>query len=149
MAKVILTADVKSLGKRGDMLEVADGFARNFLLPRKLAMPQSAGSTAQAEAMRHARDIRDAKDREGAETVARTLVGKTIKISAKAKGDRLFGSIHVPEIIAAVQAQTNVVLDRKSVRLHDHLKTLGTHEVPVKLHDAVEFLVMVEVVAAV
>jgi large subunit ribosomal protein L9 len=148
MAKVILTADVKKLGKRGDILDVADGYARNFLLPRHLAMPEAAGSVAQAEAMRRARDLRDAKDREGAETVARTLVGKTITIAAKAKGERLFGSIHVPEIVAAVQTQTGVVLDRKSVRLHDHLKTLGTHEVPVKLHDAVEFAVTVQVVAA-
>lgn len=148
MANVILTADVKGVGKRGDILEVSDGYARNFLLPRKLAMPQSAGSTAQAEAMRKARDLRDAKDREGAETVARTLVGKTITISAKAKGDRLFGSVHVPEIIAAVQAQTGVVLDRKTVRLGEHLKTLGNHEVPVKLHDAVEFAVSVAIVAA-
>ncbi len=147
MAKVILTADVKALGKRGDMLDVADGFARNYLLPRKLAMPQSAGSVAQAEAMRKARDLRDMKDREGAETVARHLVGKTITIKAKAKGERLFGSVHVPEIISAVQAQTGVVLDRKSVRLHDHLKTVGTHEIPVKLHDAVEFAVSIEIVA--
>ncbi len=148
MARLILTTDVKSLGKRGDMIDVADGFARNYLLPRKLAMPQSAGSVAQADAMRKARDLRDAKDREGAETVARHLVGKTITIKAKAKGERLFGSVHVPEIIAAVQAQTGVVLDRKSVRLHDHLKTLGTHEIPVKLHDAVEFAVSIEIVAA-
>ena len=84
--KVILRADVDGLGKRGDIVEVAKGYARNFLEPRDLAFPATEGATAQAKAMRRARDLKDAKDREGAEEIAKVLVARTIEISARAGG---------------------------------------------------------------
>ncbi len=148
MARVILRADVKGVGKRGDIVDVADGYARNFLLPRGSAMPASAGTVSQAAAMRRSRDLRDAKDRESAETVARVLVSKTIKIIAKSHGNKLFGSVSAADVADAVQAQTGVTLDRRRIHLDEHIKTLGSHEVPVKLHNDVEFRVQVEVVSA-
>jgi large subunit ribosomal protein L9 len=146
MSKVILRADVQGLGKRGDIIEVADGHARNFLIPRKLAMPAAAGTVAQAASMRRARDLRDAKDRASAETVAKTLVAKTITIAMKSHGEKLFGSVTSSDVVAAIEAQTGVVVDRRKVHMSDHIKSLGSHSVPVKLHSDVEFAVTVEVV---
>lgn len=145
MAKLILRSDVKGVGKRGDIVEVADGFSRNYLLPRGLAMPAAAGTVAQASAMRRARDLRDAKDRESAETVARTLVPAVITIKAKARDGRLFGSVSEKDIADAVTAQTGVALDRKAVHLVEHIKTVGTHSVPVRLHSDVQFQLTLEV----
>lgn len=148
MSKVILRSDVKGVGKRGDIVDVADGYARNYLLPRSLAIPAAAGSVSQAASMRRSRDLRDAKDRESAETIARTLVPAVITISAKAHGGKLFGSVGAAEIADAVRKQTSVDLDRKSVHLAEHIKTVGTHSVPVRLHNDVQFAVTVEVSAS-
>ena len=92
--KLILRADLADLGKRGDLVEVADGYARNYLIPQHLAMPSTAGAAAQADAMRRGRDQRDAAAREEAEDMAKKLVTAAITIPAKA-GDsgKLFGSI--------------------------------------------------------
>jgi large subunit ribosomal protein L9 len=141
MAKIIMRADVKGVGKRGDIVEVADGFARNYLVPRNLAMPAATGTVAQAAAMRRARDLRDAKDRAAAETIARELVTKTISITAKSHGERLFGSIGAADIANAVAAQTGVQLDKRQVNLPEPIKTLGAHEVSVRLHSDVQFTV--------
>jgi large subunit ribosomal protein L9 len=147
--RVVLRSDMPNLGKRGDVCEVADGYGRNYLLPKGYAIPATSGVQAQADAMRRSRDLRDARDREAAETVARTLVPAVIRIPAKAGGEgRLFGSITSTDIAEAVQAQTGVVLDRRRLRLEDPLKSTGTHEVPVKLHADVEFQVTVEIVKA-
>ena len=146
MSKIILRADVKGVGKRGDILDVADGFARNFLIPRSLAMPAAAGTVAQAAAMRRSRDLRDAKDRASAETIARTLVAKTITISMKSHGEKLFGSVTTADVVAAIQAQTGVSIDKRQLHIADQIKTLGSHSVPIKLHSDVEFAVAVEVV---
>ncbi len=148
MAKVILRADVKGVGRRGDIVEVADGYARNFLFPQQLALTATAGAVDQAARMRRARDLRHAKDREAAQTIATTLVAKTISISAKARGEKLFGSVSVAEIVEAVKAQTGVELDRRHVHLDEHIKTTGSHEVPVRLPGDVEFRVVVQVSAA-
>lgn len=146
--KVILRADVADLGKRGDILDVADGYARNFLVPKGMAMKASVGATAQAEAMRRARDIRDAQDRSAAEDVATSLVSKPVTVTARAGSEgRLFGSITAADIAAAIEAQTGVLVDRRKLQLGEALKTLGTHLVSVKLHSDVEFPVTVEVVA--
>jgi len=145
--KVVLRADVNGLGKKGDILDVADGYARNFLVPKDLAFRASDGVVTQAQAMRRARDVRDAKDREAAESVARTLVPAVITVKAKAGTEgRLFGSVTVADIVSAVQAQTGVELDRRQLHLGEPIKTLGTHSVPAKLHADVEFPVTVEVV---
>jgi large subunit ribosomal protein L9 len=146
--KVVLRADTDNLGKRGDIIDVADGYARNYLLPKGMAIPATAGVEAQAEAMRRSRDLRDAKDREAAEVVARTLVPAVIRIQARSgAGGRLFGSVTVADVADAVATQTGVTLDRRKMHLDEPIKSLGTHEVPVKLHSDVEFRVTVEVVA--
>jgi large subunit ribosomal protein L9 len=146
--KVILRSDVTDLGKRGDILDVADGYARNFLVPKGLAMKASAGASAQAASMRRARDLRDAQDRAAAEALATTLVPKVITVAARAGSEgKLFGSVTASDIAAAVEEQTKVVLDRRKIVLHEPIKTLGTHTVPVKLHADVEFPVTLDVVA--
>jgi large subunit ribosomal protein L9 len=146
--KVILRSDVSNLGKRGDILDVADGYARNFLVPKGLAMKASAGASAQAASMRRARDLRDAQDRAAAEALATTLVPKVITVAARAGSEgKLFGSVTASDIAAAVEEQTKVVLDRRKIVLHEPIKTLGTHTVPVKLHADVEFPVTLDVVA--
>lgn len=145
--RVVLRADVDGVGKKGDILDVADGFARNFLIPKGHAIKATAGVESQAAAMRRARDLKDAKDREGAETVARTLVPLVIKISAKAGTEgRLFGSITAQDIVEAVSTQSGVELDRRKLQMDDPIKTVGTHQVPVRLHPEVQFPVTIEVV---
>ncbi len=147
--KVILRSDVAKVGKKGDVVDVSPGFARNYLVAKGLAMPASQGAIAQGAAMRRARDVRDARDRESAEQIARALVSKVIRIPAKAGTEgRLFGSVTVADIAAAVEAQTNIVIDRRRIHLSDPIKTLGVHEIPVKLHSEVEFRITAEVVTS-
>jgi len=147
--RIVLRSDLAEVGKKGDIVDVADGFARNFLIPKGKAFKASNGVVVQATAMRRSRDIKDARDREAAETVARTLVPAVITLSAKSGTEgKLFGSVTVQDLVAAVAAQTGVELDRRRVHLAEPIKTLGTHQVPVKLHSDVEFPVTVEVVKA-
>jgi large subunit ribosomal protein L9 len=146
--KIILRSDLPAVGKRGDTCEVADGYARNFLLPRGLAFKATEGAVAQGIAMRRKRDLRDAADRSAAETIASKLVASTIKISARAGSEgRLFGSITNADIVTAVQSQTGVALDRRHIA-SDAIKTLGEHSVTVKLHSDVQFPLRLEVVSS-
>ncbi len=146
--QVILRTDVPELGKRGDVLDVADGYARNYLVPKGLAMKATSGAVAQAAAMRRARDQRDAQDRAEAEALATTLVPKVITVAARAGSEgRLFGSVTAADVASAIEAQTNVRIDRRKLVLAEPIKSLGTHVVPAKLHADVEFPVTVEVVA--
>ncbi|MDD9371808.1 MAG: 50S ribosomal protein L9, partial [Acidimicrobiales bacterium] len=140
--------DVSDLGKRGDVLDVADGFARNYLVPKGLAMKATDGAASQAASMRRARDLRDAQDRSAAEQLATTLVPKVITVTARAGSEgKLFGSVTTSDISAAIEAQTNVHIDRRKLVLPEPIKTLGTHVVPAKLHTDVEFPVTIDVVA--
>jgi large subunit ribosomal protein L9 len=146
--KVILRTDVTELGKRGDILDVADGYARNYLVPKGLAMKATDGASSQAASMRRARDLRDAQDRAAAETLATTLVPKVITVTARAGSEgKLFGSITAADIASAIAAQTNVQIDRRKLVLAEPIKSLGTHVVPAKLHTDVEFPVTIDVVA--
>jgi large subunit ribosomal protein L9 len=147
--RVVLRSDLDHVGKRGDIVDVSDGYARNYLLPKGYAIAATAGVTNQATSMRRARDLKDAKDREAAELVARTLVPMVIRIPARAgSGDqaKLFGSITTSDVAEAVAEQAKITLDRRRLHLDEPIKTLGVHEVPVKLHSDVEFRVTVEVV---
>ncbi len=146
--QVILRTDIDGLGKRGDIIDVADGHARNFLLPKGKAMKASAGAIEQAAKMRRARDLRDASDRDAATTVASTLVPKVITITAKAHDGKLFGSIHDTDIVSAVAEQTGIELDRKVIRIEDPIKELGTHTVTAALHPEVSFPINLSIVAA-
>ena len=145
--KVILRSDRKGLGKRGDIVEVSDGYARNFLFPKGHAITATDGAVSQAHAMRRARDLRDASDREAAQTIASALVAKTITITVKAGAEgRLFGSVTAADVAAAVEAQAHIALDRKQLHV-EHIKTVGTYQVSAKLHADVEFPITVEVAA--
>ena len=146
--RVVLRSDVQGVGKKGDILDVADGYARNFLVPKGRAFPASKGVVSQAAAMRRSRDVKDAKDRASAEAVARVLVPAVIKIAARSGAEgRLFGSVTAADVAEAVESQTGAVIDRRRLALDEPIKTLGVHEIPVKLHPDVEFRVTVEVVA--
>ena len=145
--KVLLRTDVDGVGKRGDIIDVAGGFARNHLLPAGKAIIASDGIEAQAASMRKSRDLKDARDREGSETVAKTLVGNTITISARATNDRLFGSVGTADIVRHVEEQSGAVLDRHDLVLEEPIKTVGEHNVRVELIGGVVFELTVDVVA--
>ena len=145
--KVVLRDDVENVGRKGDLIEVTDGFARNFLVPRGLAMKATKGVVQQAEAMRRNREARDARDREAAQALADQLTGRRIELRARAgEGGRLFGSVTPADVVDAVRAQTGVELDRRKTQLAEPLKELGAVEVPVKLHADVEAMLTVDVV---
>ena len=145
--KVVLRDDVENIGRKGDQIEVTDGFARNFLVPRGLAMKATKGVVQQAEAMRRNREARDARDREAAQALADQLTGKRIELRARAgEGGRLFGSVTSADVADAVRAQTGVEVDRRKTQLAEPLKELGVVEVPVKLHADVEVSLTVDVV---
>jgi large subunit ribosomal protein L9 len=147
--KLVLRSDVDNVGKKGDIVEVAAGFGRNYLLRRGLAFTATDGAASQATAMRRARDLTDAKERAAGEEVARVLVPKVITIAAKAGTEgRLFGSVTSADVVEAIAAQAGVELDRRQLHLAEPIKTLGTHEVPARLHPEVQFAVTVEVVAS-
>ncbi len=145
--KVLLRADIDGVGKRGDIIDVSGGFARNHLLPARKAIVASPGLESQAAAMRRSRDLRDARDHESSETVARTLVGNVITLSARAAGDRLFGSVSAADIVRHVEEQTGAVIDRKDLVLDEPIKTVGEHSVRVELVGGVVFELTVNVVA--
>jgi large subunit ribosomal protein L9 len=147
--KVILRDDVEGLGHRGDVVEVSKGYVRNFLEPRSLAIPATAGAQAQAEVMRKTRDQRDAAARESAEEIARAIVSKEILVVAKAgDGGRLFGSVTPADIVAAVSEQSGIEIDRKAIQLEEHIKDLGEHQVMARLHNDVQFPIHIKVVPA-
>jgi len=146
--KVVLRSDLQGVGKRGDIVEVADGYARNFLVPTGKAIFATNGVTGQAASMRRSRDVRDARDRESGEMIAQKLVPMVITIPARAgREGRLFGSVTSSDIVDAVHQQAGVVIDRQKFLHHEPLKTLGTHEVGVRLHPEVEFRLTIEVVS--
>jgi len=146
--RVVLRRDVDTVGKKGDVLDVTDGYARNFLLPKGLAMKATAGAESQAASMRRARAVKDARDRGAAEDVATRLVPAVITIKARAGTEgRLFGSVTASDVADAVAAQTGIELDRRRLHLDEPIKSIGTHQLTAKLHADVEFPVTVEVVA--
>jgi large subunit ribosomal protein L9 len=145
--KVVLRDDVENVGRKGDLIEVTDGFARNYLVPRGLAIKATKGVVQQADAMRRNRDARDAREREAAQALADQLTGQRIELRARAgEGGRLFGSVTAADVVEAVRAQTGVELDRRKTQLADPLKELGAVEIPVKLHTDVEVTLSVDVV---
>ncbi|HEX5586128.1 MAG TPA: 50S ribosomal protein L9 [Acidimicrobiia bacterium] len=146
--KVVLREDVESLGNKGDLVDVADGYARNYLVPRGLALKATKGVVAQAEAMRRNREAREVRDRGAAQELAARLTSSPVQVKARAgDGGKLFGSITSADIVAAVQAATGVELDRRKVSLSEPIRELGDTEVPVKLHADVDVVLAVSVVA--
>jgi len=142
--RIVLRDDVDNLGKKGDLVDVADGYARNYLVPRGLALKASPGSQKQADAMRRNREARERREREAAEALAAQFEGRTITIKARAGGEgRLFGSV-----TEAVQKQTGAEIDRRKIALDEPLKELGGVELQVRLHPEVVATIRVEVEAA-
>jgi large subunit ribosomal protein L9 len=144
---VILREDIAGVGRRGDIVTVADGHARNYLLPRGLALVASAGAIQQANSMRRARDLREANDRAAAHTVAEALTARSFTVKAKAGNEgRLFGSVTTADIVSALTAQAGVTLDRKKI-VAQPIRTTGSQTALVRLHADVECTIKLSVVA--
>ena len=148
--KLILTADVTGLGGPGDIVEVKDGYGRNYLLPRSLAIVATRGAEKQVAAIKRAQKARQIRDLGHAKEVAAQLGGLTVTVKKKAAGDsgRLFGSVTANDIVEAVRSAGGPALDRRAVEVPGHIKTVGTHEVAVRLHPEVTTGLDVSVVSA-
>ena len=147
--KVILLDDVRNIGKKYDIKDVSDGYARNFLFPTGQALKATDGIEGQATSMRRAIDLRIAQDEQAARTQAESLTGVTITIAARAAANgRLFGSVAAAEIADALEAQTSVEVDRDSIVLSEPIKSVGLVEVPIRLFGDLSVSVSVEVTAA-
>ena len=146
--KVILADDVDNLGRKGDVVSVADGYARNFLVPKGLALFASKGSLRQAEQMRRAREEQERKVKEAAAARIGALGASPVYISARAGEEgRLFGSVTKADVARAIEDQLGEKVDRHLVRLDDPIRSLGTHTVEINLHEEVNGMVTVEVIA--
>ena len=146
--KVILAADVEKLGRKGDVVTVADGYGRNFLVPKGLAMTASKGALKQAEQMRRAREELEHKAKEEAAAKVATLGATPVYISARAGEEgKLFGSVTNSDVARAIEEQLGEAIDRRHIRMDDSIRTLGSHQIEVHLHEDVNALVTVEVIA--
>jgi large subunit ribosomal protein L9 len=146
--KVVLRVDVTGVGRKGDILDVADGYARNYLLPKRMALTATPGVEAQSAAMRKARLQRSAAERAEAVELADLLKDTKVRITAKAgREGKLFGSVSASDIAQALAAQTGTQVDRRSLELHEAIKSTGSYSVTAKLHTDVEVLLTVDVVA--
>lgn len=147
--KVILLAEVKALGKKGDVVEVAKGHARNFLLPRKLAMPVTEGNLKTLEQIKQAEAKKEEAIRVAAEALAAKLADQTVKIEVKAgKEDKLYGSVTSKDIAEALKEQSGIEVDKKSIDLSEPIKTTGEFNVTLKLYHQVEAEIKVNVLKA-
>ena len=145
--KVLLRSDVDGLGRTGDIVEVTRGYARNFLVPKGLAIQAAKGVTAQAEAMRRKRALKAAADRADAEVIAAQIAGVVLHVTAKASEEgRLFGSVGTAEVGEVLASQAGLVVDRRQVT-GEVVKDVGSHEFTVQLHAEVAIPVTVEVQA--
>lgn len=148
--KIILTADVPNLGGPGDLVLVKDGYARNYLLPRGLAILATKGAEKQVATIRRAQQTRQIRDLDHARQVAGTLSGLgVVSLAAKAgrSGGKLFGSVTVTDVVDAVRSAGGPVLDKRAVDLGGHIKSTGAYQVTVRLHPDVSVAVPLEVLA--
>ncbi len=146
--KVLLRSDINGVGRRGDIVEVKAGYARNFLLPSGSALVASDSIELQAASMRKARDLRDAQSREAAETQRSVIEKQTINVAARAGSNgRLFGSITESDVVNAIRTATGISLDRHAIHMDEHLKEIGTATATATLFDGVVATINLEVVA--
>lgn len=146
--KLILTNAVANLGVAGDVVEVKDGYARNYLVPQGFAIKWSRGAESQIEGIRRNRDARKVHDRAHADELRAQIEGLTITVSTRASEEgKLFGAVTAADIAKAVKAAGGPTIDKRGVQLQRPIKTLGTHNVGVKLHEAVTAHFPVEVVS--
>jgi large subunit ribosomal protein L9 len=138
VAKVILTHEVSGLGEAGDIVEVKNGYARNYLVPRKLATPWTKGAEKQVLAMRKARRARALASTEDAQAAAEKLARLSVVVPVRAGATgRLFGTVTTADIAAAVQQAGGPKLDKRKIEIGTHIKTLGQYTVSVRLHESV------------
>jgi large subunit ribosomal protein L9 len=147
--KLILTQEVSGLGGPGDIVEVKDGYARNYLVPRGLAMTWSRGGEKQVAQIRKGREVREIRDRGQAQEVASQLSALHVVLPSRAgQGGRLFGSVTAADVVEAVKTAGGPSLDKRRVELPTaHIKTVGTHRVSVRLHPEVVASIDVDVTA--
>lgn len=146
--KVLLRSDINGVGRRGDIVDVKSGFARNYLLPSGAALVASDTTELQAASMRKARDLRDAQSREAAETQRAEIEKSTLTIAARASANgRLFGSVTESDVVNAIRTATGISLDRHAIHMTEHLKEVGTSTLTATLFDGVVATINVEVVA--
>jgi large subunit ribosomal protein L9 len=146
--KIILADDVEKLGQKGDVVVVADGYARNYLVPKGLAMVATKGALKQAEVMQRARAEKEAQARDEATARAEKLQSQPIYISARAGEDgRLFGSVTKADVARGLTDQLGEDVDRHSIKLDDPIRTLGSHRVEIPLSAGVNATITVEVIA--
>jgi large subunit ribosomal protein L9 len=144
--EVILKEKVEKLGVKGDVVRVSDGYARNFLFPRKLAVPATPGNKAQIEQEKAAAVRQEAKEMLEAEMLARQMASVSIKLGRKVgENNVLYGSVTALDIAEALEGQ-GFKIDKRKIELEDHIKSLGQFQVPVKLHREVVVPISVEVV---
>jgi large subunit ribosomal protein L9 len=145
--KLILTQEVPGLGGAGDVVEVKDGYGRNYLLPRGVAVAWTRGGEKQVGQIKRARDSREIRDLGSAQEVRGKLERLSVKLSVKAgDGGRLFGSVTSADIAGAVKASGGPELDRRRIELGQPIKTTGSHQVVVRLHPEVTATVALDVV---
>jgi large subunit ribosomal protein L9 len=145
--KVVLTADVASLGNRGDIVDVSDGYARNYLLPRDLAQKATSGAVASAAKAASNRAATERKALEQAQDLATALSGSRVVLAAQAGDEgRLYGSVTLADVAEGIRKFTGISIDRKHIELAQPIKTIGLHEVQIRLHPEVEFSVNIDVI---
>lgn len=143
--KVILTKDVKTLGKKGEMVNVADGYARNFLFPRELAAEANAQALTELKNREQAAEHKIAVDTQNARDAAAALEGRTVRISAKAGANgKLFGSVTAKEVAENVKKQFGVEADKRKITMED-VKSYGTYEAEIKLYSGISAKIYVQV----
>jgi large subunit ribosomal protein L9 len=147
--KLILTKDVPELGHKGDVVDVADGYGRNYLVPKSFAVKATTGALRQAEAMRLAREETERRSLEEAQQLAQTLAGSRVVVAARAGDEgKLFGSINANDVAAAIAKFTGVEVDRSVVVVVQPIKEIGLHEVTLRPHPEVDFSVTLDVIPA-
>ena len=146
--KLILTAAVDNLGVAGDVVEVKDGYGRNFLVPRGFAIRWTRGGEKQIDGIKRSRDAREIRGVDHAQEVRGKLEGLTVELGVRA-GDtgKLFGAVTASDVAGAIKKAGNVSVDKRAVQIPKPIKNVGTHTVGVKLHDAVTAHVQLAVVA--
>jgi large subunit ribosomal protein L9 len=150
MAKLILTSEVSGLGAAGDVVEVKDGYARNYLLPRGLATAWTKGGERQVETIRRARAKRELTNVEDAQAAKERLEAAPVVVSAKAgSGGRLFGTVTTEQVAETIAAGGGPLVDKRKIELGQHIKAIGEYVVTVRLHDEVLANVTIQVVPAV
>ncbi|NLK74048.1 MAG: 50S ribosomal protein L9 [Clostridiales bacterium] len=146
--EVILIQDVKSLGKKGDIVKVSDGYAKNFLIPKKLGVIANKQNLNDLKLQKAAEAKRQKEILDEAKALAESIEKLTIKVALKTgEGGRTFGSISTKEITTAIKEQFDIEIDKKKLQLSEAIKTIGFHSVPVKLHPQVTANIKVQVEA--